>query len=94
MPAAMELAGLQILEGISDVELDPKQVDELYDEENPLNLSPAKRAVIVESLRRQRTKHFSKKKAKRTKVAKTPAEVEGLTLEDLNLDVTALLGES
>jgi len=79
----LEAEGQKILTGFSDLELDPKAIDQLY-HANPLVLSKAQRAVIIESIRRHRAEREVKsaaRKAKRDK--KSKEELNSLSLDDL-----------
>ena len=85
----MSEIGEKILAGIKDVELDPTEVDLLFSMENPLEMTEAQRAVTVEALRRSRAEYTVKKKAKRAKKPKlTPVEIEGMSLDDLKIDMS------
>jgi hypothetical protein len=87
----LEAEGQQILSGISEIRLDPEEVDKLFSCDNPFLLTRAQRAVNVEMLRRQRAEYVEKKKAKRQKKEKAPPpEIGGLKLEDLDLDITKI----
>ena len=87
--------GIAILSGLKDVEIDPNELDLLFNCDNPLALDKPQRAVIVEGLRRARAKYLTNKKAKAAKKAAkaTPAEIEGMSLDDLQLDLTDLVKE-
>lgn len=79
----LESEGQKILTGFTDLELDPKSIDLLY-HANPLVLTKAQRAVVIESIRRHRAERevrAATRKAKKER--KSPEEVSGLTLDDL-----------
>jgi hypothetical protein len=91
-PGVLEAEGLKILEGIQDVELDATQVDLLFKIPHPLQASEAQRAVIVEALRRSRKTYSAKKAAKQAKKAAKPLiEIEGFSLEDLDIKAEDIL---
>lgn len=87
--------GVKILEGIKDVDLDPEGLDTLFNCDQPLKLSRQQRAVVIEGLRKAREKYLVNKKAKADRKKKapkpTPAEIEGMSLDDLNLDLSDLV---
>ena len=85
--------GLQILSGLKDVELDPTGLDTLFNCDQPLKLTREQRAVVIEGLRRARAKYLKNKKQKsvKRKAKADPAEIEGLSLEDLDLDLSDLI---
>jgi hypothetical protein len=85
---ALILAGEVPLDSIN---LDVKSIDLLYDAD-PLRLTKAQRAVVVESERRARAEFLEKKKAKsaKKKQAPLPEEIEALTLDDLQIDVSKI----
>ena len=87
--------GIAILSGLKDVEIDPNELDLLFNCDNPLILSKAQRSVVVEGLRRARVKYLENKKTKAAKKAAkaTPAEINGMSLGDLQLDLTDLVKE-
>lgn len=74
--------GNKILSGLRDVVLDPAAIDVLYTA-NPLLLTKAQRAVVVESLRRHRAERTAKKAARVTKKKLTDDEKNKLSLDDL-----------
>ena len=87
----LEEEGLKILEGIRDVELDPTQVDQIW-ELHALEITAPQRAVVIEQLRRNREliNSISKeRKEKRGATKKTDAN-PGLSLDDLDLDLEGL----
>lgn len=79
----LEAEGQKILEGFTDVELDPASIDVLY-HANQLVLSKAQRAVVIESIRRHRAERIEKSRIRAAKKQKkTPEELSGLSLDDL-----------
>jgi len=83
----LELEGQKILAGFADVVLDPSCVDQLYNA-NPLVLTKAQRAVVIETIRRHRAERTAKKAARKTKVKATKEELAGISLDDLGaLDI-------
>jgi len=79
----LEAEGQKILTGFSDLELDPKAIDQLY-HANPLVLSKAQRAVIIESIRRHRAEREVKARVRAAKKEKkSKEELNSLSLDDL-----------
>ena len=82
----LEHQGQQILEGHKDIELLPEEVNLIWELQVD-ELTPALRAVIIESLRNNR-KNFAKKKAAgRGRKPSVPVPDGGISLDDLDIEV-------
>lgn len=82
----LEAQGKQILEGHKDIVLVSEEVNKVWELE-VTELTPALRAVIIESLRNNR-KNFAAKKAKsKAKKLSTPVPEGGIQLADLDLEL-------
>ena len=86
LPGVLEDEGQKILSGLSEVDLDPTGVDALYQIDDPLALTPAQRAVVIESIRRSRAE-TKRKTAVRKRKKLEKDEAAKLTLEDLDLEL-------
>jgi len=87
-----EAAGMQILNGITDVEINPNELQELFNHPHPLLMTEAQRAVVVEGLRRSRGEYLVTKEKKAAKRAyKTADDSFKVSLADLDLKLEDLL---
>ena len=90
----LEEEGLKILNNIQGVELDASEVSVLFAHSNPLELSKAQRAVVIQSLRESRKTYLEKKQVKRNKAAAKVAatRTDPEFLKKLDMSTEDILG--
>jgi len=82
----LEAQGEQILAGHGDVTLINEEVNEIWSLE-VVELSRAKRAVIIQHLRNNRKLFNQVRTKKKSAKAKVPVPEGGIDLDDLDLDL-------